>query len=125
MAGAVAGGVAATLVLGAIGPVRRAAQRWVLPKPGEGPSPEAQERGHWEVQLVGTTADGRSIRTRVAGDRDPGYGGTAKMLGEAAATLLDRPAYEPSGGFWTPASAMGEALIERLEAHAGMRFDVL
>jgi len=125
MAGGVAGGLAVSLVVGGIGPLRRAAQRWVLPKPGEGPSPAAQERGHWEVQLVGTTSDGRTLRTRVTGDRDPGYGSTAKMLGESAVTLLDRPAGEPGGGFWTPASALGDALIERLEAHAGLRFDVL
>jgi short subunit dehydrogenase-like uncharacterized protein len=112
-------------VVGAFGPTRRAAARWLLPKPGEGPSPEDQERGGWVVELVGTTADGRTIRTRVAGDRDPGYGSTAKMLGESAAALLDRPAGDPAGGFWTPATALGEPLIERLEAHAGVTFDVI
>jgi short subunit dehydrogenase-like uncharacterized protein len=125
MAGAVSAGLAATVVLGAIGPVRRAAERWVLPKPGTGPSSEAQERGFWDVELHGTTADGRTIATRVRGDRDPGYGSTAKMLGESAMTLLDRPGGDPPGGFWTPATALGEPLIERLEAHAGISFDVI
>ena len=125
MATGIAGGLVASALLMSVGPTRRAAARWLLPKPGEGPSPEDQERGHWDVRLTGTTADGRTIHTRVTGDRDPGYGSTAKMLGEAAACLLDRPRTEVAGGFWTPATALGDALIERLEAHAGVTFDVV
>ncbi|MFN8016634.1 MAG: saccharopine dehydrogenase NADP-binding domain-containing protein [Acidimicrobiales bacterium] len=121
LAAATGGAVAA----GAIGPLRRFAADHLLPKPGEGPSLAAQQAGHWDVRFLGTTDDGRTIRTRVTGDRDPGYGSTAKMLGEAAAALLDRPAGAPAGGFWTPATAFGDALVERLEAHAGVRFDVL
>ena len=124
-AGGLSLGLGGALVLGAVGPLREAAARYVLPKPGEGPSPKAQEAGSWDVRFFGTTADGRQIRTKVTGDRDPGYGSTAKMLGEAAVALLERPAGEPAGGFWTPAAALGDALVERLEAHAGVRFDVL
>ena len=29
------------------------------------------------------------------------------------------------GGFWTPSTAFGDDLVERLEAHAGLRFEVL
>ena len=38
-------------------------------------------------------ADGRTIRAKVAGDADPGYLSTSKMLGQAAACLaaLDKP----------------------------------
>ena len=61
----------------------------------------------------------------MTGDRDPGYGSTAKMLGEAAVALLDLPRDEVGGGFWTPAAAFGDRLVERLEAHAGLRFTVL
>lgn len=124
-AAAVAGGMAAGLGLGAIGPVRNAAARYVLPKPGEGPSPTAQAKGFWDVRFRGTTEQGRTIETKVTGDRDPGYGSTAKMLGEAAAALLDLSPDDRTGGFWTPATALGDALIERLEAHAGIRFDVI
>jgi short subunit dehydrogenase-like uncharacterized protein len=28
------------------------------------------------------------------------------------------------GGFWTPASAMGQTLIARLQSHAGLTFSV-
>ncbi len=68
---------------------------------------------------------GETIRTKVTGDQDPGYGSTAKMLGESAAAFLDLDTSVVGGGFWTPASAFGDALVERLEAHAGVRFDVL
>ena len=47
------------------------------------------------------------------------------MLGEAAACLLERDRDRRPGGFWTPATAMGDALIERLEANAGVTFDVV
>jgi short subunit dehydrogenase-like uncharacterized protein len=63
------------------------------------------------------------LRTRVTGDRDPGYGSTAKMLGESAVCLA-KDALPAGGGFWTPASAMGEPLLERLRKHAGLAFEV-
>jgi short subunit dehydrogenase-like uncharacterized protein len=124
-AGALSGGLAAGMGLAALGPTRRALQRFVLPKPGEGPSPEAQEKGSFDLRFFGTTADGRTIRTRVTGDRDPGYSGTARMLSEAATALVELDADEVGGGFWTPATAFGDRLVERLEDHAGIRFDVL
>ena len=97
----------------------------VIPKPGAGPSAAAQAAGFFDVRFVGRTAGGQEIRTKVTGDADPGYGSTAKMLGEAALALLGLAADDVGGGFWTPASAFGDALIERLEAHAGVRFDVV
>ena len=60
----------------------------------------------------------------MTGDRDPGYGSTAKMLGETAVAFADVPRDEVPGGFWTPATAFGDRLVERLEAHAGLRFTV-
>jgi short subunit dehydrogenase-like uncharacterized protein len=59
----------------------------------------------------------------VQGDRDPGYGSTSKMISEAAMCLLQDAAETP-GGIWTPASAMGQKLIDRLQAHAGLSFRV-
>ena len=117
-------GLAAGMGLAALGPTRRLVER-VVPQPGDGPSPEAQRSGHYDLRFHGRTADGRSIVTRVTGDRDPGYGSTAKMLGEAAAALVELSPDEVAGGFWTPSTAFGDRLVERLEAHAGLRFDVL
>lgn len=96
-----------------------------LPEPGEGPSPEAQEKGFFDIRFWGTTEAGDRVTAKVTGDRDPGYGSTAKMLGEAAACLAkDVPARdeEASGGFWTPASLLGDQLVRRLIDHAGLTF---
>lgn len=107
-------------------PVRRLLERFVLPKPGEGPSLRQQERGFFDLRLIGRTAEGQAVRVRVTGDRDPGYGSTAKMLGEAAICLaFEVPRADRAGGFWTPASALGEKLLERLRANAGLTFDLL
>lgn len=123
-AAATAAGLGAFMTAVMLGPTRALLERWVLPAPGEGPAPEAQARGFFDLRFFGRTAAGRTLRTRVIGDRDPGYGSTAKMLGEAAACLaLDLP--PGPGGFWTPASLAGERLVRRLETHAGLRFEVL
>jgi short subunit dehydrogenase-like uncharacterized protein len=117
-------GLAAFMVASSIGPVRSLLERYVLPKPGEGPSPIQQERGFFDLRLFGRTSDGRTLRVKVTGDRDPGYGSTAKMLGEAAVCLaFDISRAEVAGGFWTPASALGEKLLNRLQAHAGLSFE--
>lgn len=117
-------GLGAGMGVMAFGPTRNLAGK-VLPKPGEGPSPKAQRAGSFDVRFQGVTAGGDRITTRVTGDRDPGYGATGRMLGEAAVGLLDVDHDEVAGGFWTPATALGDRLVERLEAHAGMRFDVV
>lgn len=97
-----------------------------LPKPGEGPSAEQREKGFYRLLFDGHTADGQRLRARVTGDRDPGYGSTAKMLGEAAYTLAtDLPADALAGGFWTPATALGERLRQRLVNHAGLSFELV
>jgi short subunit dehydrogenase-like uncharacterized protein len=110
-------------LMGAVGfgPVRSVVGRF-LPQPGEGPSPEAQERGFYDLRFHGTTASGDDLMVKVAGDRDPGYGSTAKILGEAATTLMHS---DPPGGFWTPATALGDAYIEALVEHAGLTFEVI
>lgn len=110
----------------AMRPTRHLLERYVVPKPGEGPSPQSQERGHYDLRFMGQTADGQRLTTRVTGDRDPGYGSTSKMLGEAGACLaLDLPQADFPGGFWTPATLMGDKLRRRLIEHAGLTFDVL
>lgn len=122
----VGAGLGAFVGAAALPPTRWLLERFVVPKPGEGPSPQAQERGFYDFRFFGTTADGRPLRVKVTGDRDPGYGSTSKMLGEAAATLaLDLPKADRAGGFWTPSTALGDRLVERLTAHAGLSFQVL
>jgi short subunit dehydrogenase-like uncharacterized protein len=92
-------------------------------QPGEGPSLEERVNGNYDVLLIGEAADGRSVRVSVQGDMDPGYGSTSKMIAESAVCLVKNPELA-GGGIWTTAPAMGSALIERLEANAGLTFVV-
>ncbi|MGZ8259434.1 MAG: saccharopine dehydrogenase family protein [Caldimonas sp.] len=125
-AAAMSVGLAGFMVAGAIGPLRSALERFVLPKPGEGPAPEAQRAGSFDLRFVGTAKGGRRIRARVTGDRDPGYGSTGKMLGQAAACLaLDVDKAATAGGFWTPATVFGDRLIARLTERAGLTFEIV
>jgi len=93
------------------------------PKPGEGPSREEREAGFYDVLFLGDDGQGNTLRVGVKGDRDPGYGSTSKMIAEAAVCLLQEAAATP-GGIWTPAPAMGEPLVARLQANAGLTFAV-
>ncbi len=127
---AVVAGLAAFMAGAVVRPVRGMMQRFLLPLPGEGPSPEAQRAGHFDIRFWGRTEQGQTLRVQVTGDRDPGYGSTAKMLGQAAISLaLDRAraGVEPGrgGGFWTPATVLGGAYIDRLVRYAGLRFECL
>ena len=106
----------------AFGRVRRALSGR-LPKPGEGPSKQKREAGYFDIRLRGESRNA-TLRARVTGDRDPGYGSTAKMLGESAVCLAQDP-LSVGGGFWTPASAMGEPLLSRLTERAGLTFDLI
>ncbi|MFM9862483.1 MAG: saccharopine dehydrogenase family protein [Micropepsaceae bacterium] len=131
--GGVLGAPAAVALTGAMGafglaaafpPTRALLNRFVLPKPGEGPTAEQRERGNYELLFVGTASDGRVFKALVAGDRDPGYGSTAKMISEAA-LLLAETFGDADGGVLTPASALGARLIERLREHAGLTFQMV
>lgn len=93
------------------------------PKPGEGPSKEAREAGHYDVLFIGEAADGRTVKVGVTGDMDPGYGSTSKMLTESAVCLITEAADHP-GGITTTAPIFGMNIIERLRANAGMTFEV-
>ena len=97
----------------------------VLPKPGDGPDQQKRDAGYFTLHFYGTTSAGDTITTAVSGDRDPGYGSTAKMLTEAALLLADLDPADVPGGFWTPATALSERLIERLSSHAGVAFATL
>jgi len=127
-ASAVSAGIAGFMVGAALAPTRALLARFVLPKAGEGPSREARARGHFTFRLVaqGTGEGGKALHLKatVKGTSDPGYGETAKMLGESAMCLaLDASRLEERYGVLTPSSAMGMRLVERLRA-AKMTFDV-
>lgn len=108
------------------GPSRRLLGRLVLPQPGQGPGKRQREAGSYDLLFIGQTADGRVLRATVHGDRDPGYGSTSKMIVEAALCLAqDLDHQHTPGGVWTAGAAMGLALVRRLQAHAGLRFQLI
>ena len=73
------------------------------PKPGDGPSRESRENGNYDI-LFCADIDNESIHASVAGDMDPGYGSTSKMILESALCLVnDCP--ELKGGIYTTASS--------------------
>ncbi|MGC1564194.1 MAG: hypothetical protein WA820_30705 [Bradyrhizobium sp.] len=104
-------------------PTRTLIRRFVLPKRGQGPSKAARDAGFFDILFIGETNDGRSLRVSVKGDKDPGYGSTSKMIAESGICLAREVSRDAvGGGFWTTASAMGEPLIGRLQAKAGLTF---
>ncbi|MFN3303439.1 MAG: saccharopine dehydrogenase family protein [Roseateles sp.] len=112
------------LALG-FGPTRYLLRRFVLTQPGDGPDRAAREAGRYEVWFTGRSASGQLLRAVVKGDRDPGYGSTCKLISEAAlCLLLDVGRDATPGGVWTPGSAMGLALVRRLQARAGLTFEI-
>ncbi|URW75410.1 saccharopine dehydrogenase NADP-binding domain-containing protein [Sphingomonas donggukensis] len=92
------------------------------PKPGEGPSKEERESGHYEIAFIGEYPDGRSLTATVTGDRDPGYGSTSKMIAEAAICLVKD--VQGDGGIWTAGALMAAPLVARLKANAGLTFTI-
>jgi short subunit dehydrogenase-like uncharacterized protein len=107
-------------------PIRNLMNKFVLPKPGEGPSLQDQLNGFFDIELMGKNDKGDKLTVKVTGDRDPGYGCTAKMLAQAGLCLaFDLDKEDKAGGFWTPSTAMGDLLIDRLNNHAGMSFTLL
>ncbi len=104
--------------------IRRLLAEHVLPKPGSGPSKEARDAGYFETKLIAKTEDGKRITGTVEGHSDPGYGETAKMLGQSALCLAEDQAKLPERcGVLTPAASMGMVLVDRLR-RAGMTFEV-
>lgn len=124
-----AAGLGAFIGVMSIGPLRELADRHLLPDPGEGPTRETIEEFCFTVQLVGTgkapgSGETFTVEGTVTGDRDPGYGGTARMLAESAMCLATGEIdTQLDGGVLTPASGIGLPLIDQLET-CGMMFNV-
>lgn len=121
-----AGGLGAFGAAAALSPTRALISRFLLPKPGEGPSKKERENGFYNLVFLGETEAGQHFAARVVGDKDPGYGSTAKMISECAICLAkDNITDEQTGGgFWTPAAAMGDQLLDRLTENAGLTFQM-
>ena len=119
----VTAGLGGLVTAASFGWSRNLLERFVLPKPGSGPDAAAREAGFFKLEQIGILPDGTCISGRITGDRDPGYGSTSKMIAESGVCLAMDESAVP-GGVLTPAAAMAEPLLKRLEGNAGLSFDV-
>ena len=116
-------GLAGMFAAMSFGPTRGLLDR-VLPAPGSGPGEDARAKGWFRMVVDAGSEGGRSYRATVAGPGDPGYAATAVMLGESALALaLDENRLPRRAGSLTPATALGDVLVERLRA-AGHTYEV-
>jgi short subunit dehydrogenase-like uncharacterized protein len=112
-------GAAALLGLAQLPQTRNLLLKWK--DPGEGPTPAQREQGWFKIRMTGD-GGGKRVVTEVSGG-DPGYGETSKMLAESALSIAHDQLPETAGQV-TPAVAMGDALIARLQ-RAGIRFETV
>jgi len=120
---AISGGIKTMMFTGITG-VGRKFLGLFLPAQGEGPKVDPEDPGFYKIQFNGQTSDGQTLVSKLIGDGDPGYGSTSKMLAESAVCLaLDD--LNTGGGFWTPASALGDAYLRRLQDNGGLTFEVM
>jgi short subunit dehydrogenase-like uncharacterized protein len=93
------------------------------PKPGEGPTKEERDNGFYDVMFIGEDATGKAHVASVSATCDPGYASTSRMLTESAICLVEQYS-NVEGGIYTPAPALGNALINRLQENAGLSFKI-
>ena len=109
-----------------LSPIRKLAQKFA-PPPGAGPSEASMDGGSFRALWVGHSASGKMVRGMVADKGDPGNRATTKMLCESALALAlqlgELPGGPKHGGLLTPASGLGDVLVQRLRA-AGMTLQV-
>lgn len=114
------GGIAMVGLMAPLPPTRKLLLKYKAP--GEGPSEERRARSWFKVTFVGE-GGGQRVLTEVSGG-DPGYTETAKMLAESGLCLAFDQGLPETAGQVTTATAMGDALLERLQA-AGIGFATL
>lgn len=93
-----------------------------LKSSGDGPDSDVRETNSFVHSFIGSSAS-KTVKTEVRG-KDPGYGDTSKMLGEAAISCLKDDLPELYGQL-TTAEALGDKLIDRLTKHTGIKFIIL
>ncbi|WP_067804708.1 saccharopine dehydrogenase family protein [Nocardia beijingensis] len=121
-AGVIAG-MGAVALLSKSSPGRRLLDR-ALPEPGTGPDEKTRADGWFRMTTYAHTSSGADYVATFAGHGDPGYQATAVMLAESGLCLaFDHARLRPVAGVLTPATAMGDVLIERMRG-AGMTVDI-
>jgi short subunit dehydrogenase-like uncharacterized protein len=107
-------------------PLRRLLES-ISPQPGSGPTEQTMDEGWFRCELLGWGSEGQRVRGLIADKGDPGNRATVKFVCESALGLavdLDRlPGGAQRGGILTPATGLGDVLVERLR-QAEMRIEV-
>jgi short subunit dehydrogenase-like uncharacterized protein len=93
------------------------------PTSGEGPPSWLLRDGGFEIDVT-AKARAKTVRTRISGQGDPGYGATSKMLAELGLCLAldDHSESLHRAGVLTPSTGLGHALILRLTQAQGGKF---
>ena len=123
---AMVGGMA--VIGGAIAiPPLRSLLESIIPQVGSGPTEQTMNEGWFRCELLGWGSQGQRVRGLIADAGDPGNRATVKFVCESALGLavdVDRlPGGVQRGGILTPATGLGDVLVERLK-QAGMRLEV-
>eukprot|EP01089_Gocevia_fonbrunei_P003602 TRINITY_DN13581_c0_g1_i1.p1 TRINITY_DN13581_c0_g1~~TRINITY_DN13581_c0_g1_i1.p1 ORF type:complete len:433 (-),score=81.54 TRINITY_DN13581_c0_g1_i1:15-1286(-) len=95
---------------------RNLAQKYLLPKPGSGPSQQSRSKHPVTYWFVATLASGLKVFGAYKGNEM--YEETAKLLVEGGICLVEKNNLGPlaaEGGFLTPATCLGNALVQRLQ----------
>jgi short subunit dehydrogenase-like uncharacterized protein len=96
--------------------------------PGLGPSEESMMQGYFVAEAAGYTEDGKlAVKAKTVGSGDPGYRLTSRLISECAFCLAKGEFGEAAslkGGFYTPASAFGHKLADRLQTKKFITFDL-
>lgn len=99
-------------------------RKFILPKPGEGPSEQDQKDYFLRVIGYGEGTKGSTVKSTLYFPNDPGYVDTARMLVESGLCLaLEDSTQKIPGGYHTTASGCGKVLMKRL-VETGCTFDI-
>jgi len=110
----------------------RAALRWRstrsllgrLARPGGKRADAQADNGSYDLQVIGTSADGQRTGVKVRGDGDAGNRITVLCACECAlAAAAKESALPATFGVLTPSVALGDALVTRLQA-AGLHIEL-
>uniref|UniRef100_M4BEZ3 Saccharopine dehydrogenase NADP binding domain-containing protein n=1 Tax=Hyaloperonospora arabidopsidis (strain Emoy2) TaxID=559515 RepID=M4BEZ3_HYAAE len=106
----------------------RALLKHLVRAPGQGPSEESMLQGYFVADAVGYSDDGKlKVRAKVVGSGDPGYRLTSRLVSECAFCLAKDEFGKSTcleGGFYTPASAFGHKLADRLQKKKLITFEL-
>ncbi|TIA92892.1 hypothetical protein E3P99_00382 [Wallemia hederae] len=91
------------------------------PQPGSGPTPEQDAACRLVLDNTTKTVDGHVMHTHVTARGHAGYSLTAVMASEVA-LLLAKGDASKEGGVYTPASALGETLVDELHKYGDFNF---